>query len=184
MLWKLLIFIVGTLILLYFSRRSLRDPRSHGFYRFFAWEAILLLFLANVEVWFQEPASWHQLISWPLLIICCVPLILGVSALRSRGRPDGAKRADPELMAFEKTTQLVTGGIYKYIRHPLYCSLLLLAWGIFFKDPSLLGFLLAFLAGIFLFATARADESECIQTFGEEYRTYMQHSRMFIPYIL
>jgi protein-S-isoprenylcysteine O-methyltransferase Ste14 len=90
---------------------------------------------------------------------------------------------DPNLLAFEKTTQLVTSGIYAYIRHPLYSSLLLLAWGIFFKLPSLPGGLLALAATIFLVLTARADEAECIQFFGSVYQGYMHKTRRFIPFL-
>jgi protein-S-isoprenylcysteine O-methyltransferase Ste14 len=51
--------------------------------------------------------------------------------------------------AIEKTTILVTTGAYRYIRHPLYSSLLFLAWGIFFKAPSWPGGLLALAATFF-----------------------------------
>ena len=44
-----------------------RQPRSHGFYRFFAWEAILGLFLLNVDFWFRDPFAWYQIIAWTLL---------------------------------------------------------------------------------------------------------------------
>jgi len=43
--FKLIVFTLATLGIIYVSRLSLRHPRSHGFYRFFAWEAILALFL-------------------------------------------------------------------------------------------------------------------------------------------
>src|SRR5574340_411518 len=136
-MWKAIAFVFVTLILIYISRASLRNSRSHGFYRFFAWEAIFALFLLNVESWFQHPFSWYQIISWLLLIICIVPLISGVHALRGQGAPDKGKRPDAQLLGFERTTKLVTGGIYKYIRHPLYSSLLLSRGGIVVKDPSL-----------------------------------------------
>ena len=42
---RIAIFVGATLLLLYVSRASLRRPRSHGFFRFFAWEAILGLTL-------------------------------------------------------------------------------------------------------------------------------------------
>lgn len=44
------------------------------------------------------------------------------------GKP-ASHRHDETLMSFEKTTALVTTGIYRRIRHPLYGSLLFLAWG-------------------------------------------------------
>src|SRR5512136_389222 len=84
---KLAVFLAVSASLITISRASLRAPRLHGFYRFFAWECILALFLLNIDVWFQTPFAWHQLISWFLLLACLVPLVLGVHALKSRGKP-------------------------------------------------------------------------------------------------
>ena len=182
-MWNWIVFSFLTLFLIYISRASLRAPRSHGFYRFFAWEFILALFLINEKFWFQNPFAWHQLIAWTLLFAALVTLAFGVQALRARGKPVANREGDPSLLAFEKTTQLVTSGVYKYIRHPLYSSLLLLAWGIFFKLPSLVGGGLVITATLFLLATAKADESECIQFFGAEYRDYMQRTKRFIPFL-
>ncbi len=181
--WQIAIFLLGSVGLIYVSRASLARPRSHGFYRFFAWELILALLLLNLPRWFVDWRAWHQLISWVLLFACIVPLWFGVCALKNRGEADARKRAEPELLGFERTTQLVSDGVYRYIRHPLYSSLFILDWGIFFKQPSWLGLVLAFLSSLLLVATARRDEAECIQAFGAAYRQYMRRTRMFIPYV-
>jgi len=180
---KIILFLMGSAGLIAFSWKSLSHPGSHGFYRFFAWEAILGLFLLNMKYWFYKPFEWNQVVAWALLFLCLIPLIFGVHSLRTRGRPAKQREGDPSLLAFEKTTNLVTSGIYQYIRHPLYSSLFLLTWGIFFKSLSLLGTMLAITASLFLIATARADESECIQFFGGQYQEYMRKTRMFIPYV-
>ena len=182
-MWKLIAFVIGTSLLVYISQASLRQSGSHGFYRFFAWECILVLFLLNLEKWYFDPFSWHQLISWILLFASLIPLIFGVRSLRTRGQPTEERPGDPSLLAFEKTTALVTTGIYAYIRHPLYSSLLLLAWGILFKALSLPGGTLALVATSFLIATARADEAECVRFFGDAYREYMQKTKRFIPFL-
>jgi protein-S-isoprenylcysteine O-methyltransferase Ste14 len=106
----------------------------------------------------------------------------GVHLLRVIGKPN-QNRSDQELLAFEKTSSLVTVGAYKYIRHPLYSSLLFLAWGAFLKDPSWLGILLVSLSSLFLLLTAKSDESECLRHFGNAYQTYMQDTKMFIPFL-
>jgi protein-S-isoprenylcysteine O-methyltransferase Ste14 len=169
--------------LLYISRASVLAPGSHGFYRFFAWECILALVLLNIEVWFRTPFAWHQLISWWLLSVCLVPLYFGIRTLATRGKPVAQRDSEPQLFAFEKTSALVTTGIYRYIRHPLYSSLLLLTWGAFFKAPSWIGGLLALAATVLLYATARADEAECVRFFGPAYTAYMSRSKRFVPYV-
>lgn len=182
-----MLFLLATGGLAYISRLSLRQPRSHGFYRFFAWEIILLLFFLKIPVWFNTPLTWFQLISWFLLIICCVPVILGARLLKQAGKPPAGdsppQRQEEPLFEFERTTSLVTGGIYKFIRHPLYSSLLLLAWGVFFKQPDWAGLILALAASLFLAATASFEEQENIRFFGPAYRDYMRHTRRFIPFL-
>jgi len=182
-MWSAIAFVFFTLVLVYVSRNSLRLAQSHGFYRFFAWECILGLLLVNVDFWFIQPFAWNQLIAWTLLFACLIPLGFGFHFLRTKGNPIEKREGDPSLLAFEKTTNLVSSGIYKYIRHPLYCSLLLLTWGIFFKHPILTASTLAVTATVFLVFTAKADEAECIQFFGNEYEGYMKRTKMFIPYI-
>lgn len=183
MLWlQGLGLLLGSLLLIGISWRSLRRPHSHGFYRFFAWEAMLGLLVANAPVWFDNRFAAHQLLSWALLFGSLLVLFLGLHQLRSAGRPD-ARRDDAELFAFERTSQMVSSGIFRYIRHPLYCSLLLLAWGICWKQANGLTVGLALFASGMLYLTAKRDEAECQAYFGDAYGRYMQRSRMFIPWL-
>ena len=179
-----MVFAGASVALACVSRASLRAFHSHGFYRFFAWECILALILLNITVWFRTPLAWYQLVSWTLLITSLVPLSLGVHALAGRGKPVAWRECEPQLMAFERTSTLVTTGIFGYIRHPLYCSLLLLAWGVFFKAPGWIGGLLAAASTALLFATATAEEAECVRFFGDAYVVYMGKTRRFVPYLL
>ncbi len=171
---KLIVFLFISVPVLWFSWPSLRNRRVHGFYRFFAFEILFVLLLTNVDFWFLEPFSVHQLVSWTLLICSLLLAVHGFYLLRIIGQPHGN---------FENTTRLVIVGAYKYIRHPLYGSLLLLGWGILFKDLSLLAFLLTAITSVFLFATAKIEESENLAKFGVEYADYIKSTRMFIPYL-
>ena len=175
-------FVLGTAALVFVSRQSLLRPRSHGFYRFFAWECILALFLFNARAWFRDPLAWYQLISWTLLVLSLVLVFLGVHQLRQAGSLDAARR-DPSLLGMEKTSQLVISGVYRYIRHPMYSSLLFLAWGIFFKSPGWIDGVLALVCTIFLTLTTCIEERENIAYFGEEYTAYIQRSKRFIPFL-
>jgi protein-S-isoprenylcysteine O-methyltransferase Ste14 len=179
---KAAVFLAATAGLAYVSRASLLAPRTHGFTRFFAWETIVILFLLNVDSWFRDPFSWHQIISWCLLILSLALVLPGVHLLRRVGKPD-KQRDGASLVGIEKTTALVTVGVYRYIRHPLYSSLLCLAWGVFFKDPSWLGGLLAAVSTLFLAATARLEEVENLRFFGPAYEAYRKQTRMFIPFL-
>jgi protein-S-isoprenylcysteine O-methyltransferase Ste14 len=170
----LIVLAVGSAGIILLSWDSLRDPRAHGFYRFFALEAILTLFALNVEYWFRKPFSAVQIISGLLLVASLFLVLHGFHLLRVVGRPEGK---------IENTTTLVRVGAYKYIRHPLYASLLLLAWGIFFKDPSWIGGALAVAASLFLWATARVEEAENLTRFGASYAAYIKTTKRFIPFL-
>lgn len=179
---SVIVIVLGSLLILWWSRKSLRHPSSHGFPRFFAFEAILVLVVLNVQHWFTYPRSIQQIASSLLLIISIVLVIWGVVLLRYHGesRPtiDGATEFE-----WENTSRLVTTGIYHYIRHPMYSSLLFLAWGTCLKFVSLVTFLLAVVATIALFLTAKIEEAEDVIRFGDEYRSYMKKTWRFVPFL-
>lgn len=179
---QLLLLSIGTLILAYFSRDALRAPGSHGFYRFFAWECMLGALALNLGYWFRDAFSPIQIVSWVLLMASALLVASGVWQLRRQGQPGHRDHAE-DLHPLERTTKLVTTGVYRYIRHPLYSSLLCLVWGIFLKHPAWLPAILTLSATVLLVATARADEAECREFFGEAYAEYMRKTRMFVPYV-
>ena len=175
MIWlKLSVFAVVSVGIVYVSWDSLRDLRSHGFFRFFAFESLLILILLNLEHWFRDPFSALQIVSWLLLLSSLVLAVHGFHLLRVIGKPKEG---------IEDTTTVVTAGAYKIIRHPLYSSLLLFAWGVFFKDPSLPGGILTLAACAFVTATARVEEAENLDKFGADYAAYMRTTKMFIPFL-
>ncbi len=175
--------IIGSIAILALSWRSFSNPRSHGFFRFFAFELLLILIVLNSRTWFKDPASEHQLFSWALLIGSLFLAVHGFHLLYVMGRPLHTQPSSTNL-DFENTSNLVTVGAYRFIRHPLYASLLLLEWGVLLKNISIMGLCLAFGVSVFLFATARAEERENLERFGQEYKKYMARTRMFIPFIL
>jgi protein-S-isoprenylcysteine O-methyltransferase Ste14 len=110
-------------------------------------------------------------------------VLAGVHTLKRHGAAN-AQRDDGSFYEFEKTTQLVSNGIFSYIRHPMYSSLLALAWGAYFQDPSMIGSIIAAIASVSLWLTAVTDERECLAYFGETYANYMQRTKRFIPFLL
>jgi protein-S-isoprenylcysteine O-methyltransferase Ste14 len=172
---RLIIFIVISVGFIVWSWPFLRDPRSHGFFRFFAFEATVALILLNVMQWFQNPFSAHQIVSWILLATCLFLAAHGFYLLGTIGK---AKNYN-----IEETTALVKVGAYQYIRHPLYSSIFFMGWGVFFKDPSLLGIILVVAISTFITATAKVEEGENLSKFGADYAEYTKGTKMFIPFI-
>lgn len=181
MLETLIIF-MGSIALLYLSWGALSNPNSHGFYRFFAWEAILGLDALNFSVETANPLAPDQLLSTLLRVISLGLAIHALILLIKIGKPT-QERTDRALIGFEKTSSLVTIGAFKFIRHPMYASLLFFAWGEFLKQVSWLGVFLVLVASVFLWLTAKRDEEECLTHFGSEYRCYMLKTKRFIPFL-
>ncbi len=181
-MFRIALFILGTFFFIWFSRRSLRNPQAHGFYRFFVFEGLLLLVLLNQPYWFNQPLHPRQLFSWLLLAGSIVLVVKSFKLLKQCGGQ--AKRAAmPENHAFENTVHLVETGLYRYIRHPMYSSLLFLGWGAFFKHITFLTFALIGVLTILVFIVARVEEKENLDFFGADYGDYRQRTKMFIPYL-
>ncbi len=180
---QFLFFVILSIPVIILSWRTLFNFRSHGFYRFFSWECIIWLFLSNYKYWFLNPFSVKQIFSWIFLFWSVYAVITGVLLLKKSGNPI-RNRDDKKLFQFEKTSELVDTGIYKYIRHPLYSSLLFLTWGILLKNTTEALLIIALLSSVLLYLTAKFDEKECIKYFGGKYSEYINRSKMFIPFIL
>jgi protein-S-isoprenylcysteine O-methyltransferase Ste14 len=171
-----IILIAGTIIIVLFSWfLSIKHKRYHGIARFFSFESIFILVLLNHNIWFKNPFSILQVISWFLLLLSLYFAIAGYLLLKKIGKPD---------TNFENTSVLVKEGLYRYIRHPLYLSLFLLGTGIMMKDPGRVQIIFCLMNLFAVYFTARIEEKEMIARFGKEYQEYIKETRMFIPFIL
>lgn len=166
------IFILLSILLIAFT---LTRPHRHRVPRLFAFESLLALVLVNARSWFERPLSLRQLLSWILLASSLVLALHGFKLLRIAGAP----KED-----IENTTRLVSIGAYRYVRHPLYCSLLIGGVGVVLKSPSIFAFLLLLGVIVAVFITAKVEEEDNIKRFGEEYVAYKANTKMFIPYLI
>jgi len=157
------------------SLHSWRADESYGFFRFFGFESIAALVAWNSRAWFQDPFSAQQILSWALLLGSAGLAAHGFYLLRKVGR---AQRR-----VMEETEVLVQAGVYRFIRHPLYASLLLLGWGAFLKRLDWTGALLALGGTFFWIATAGEEERFNTTRFGERYQDYVRRTKMFVPFI-
>jgi protein-S-isoprenylcysteine O-methyltransferase Ste14 len=83
-----------------------------------------------------------------------------------------------------KTHALVTNGVYRRVRHPMYSAFWLNA----VAQALLLPNWIAGPAGLFgiallYFARVSREERMMLETFGEDYRAYMARSARLIPWI-
>jgi len=178
-MWQIMAFFVGALLLALFSRRVFSNLRSHGFFRFLAFVSGWAVITISASRWFQDLLSARQIVSWLLLIGSALLAASGFYLLKAVGKP--SPKGTSTNFAFEQTSRLVTTGPFRYIRHPLYASLILLVWGAMLKSGSLASIFFTLLATGFLFIAARVEEEENLERFGETYAEYMERTKMFVP---
>ena len=80
--------------------------------------------------------------------------------------------------------KLVTHGIYRWVRHPLYSvgSSLYISFGL--MSDSWFIILMGVLAFIVMAIRTPKEEANLIEKFGDEYREYMKRTGRFLPKIL
>jgi protein-S-isoprenylcysteine O-methyltransferase Ste14 len=79
--------------------------------------------------------------------------------------------------------KLVTNGIYRYVRHPIYLGSIIGAISIPIYALSFTGFLISLLAIPLFSYRIRIEEEMLVEEFGDEYIKYQEHTRKLFPFI-
>lgn len=82
------------------------------------------------------------------------------------------------------TGQVVTRGIYRYIRHPQYSGLILIAFGMLCGWATLTNIIMFPIIVMLYVRLAKKEEKNMISEFGDEYVVYMKKTKRFIPFVL
>ncbi len=80
--------------------------------------------------------------------------------------------------------QLVTHGIYRYIRHPQYTGFLLVTLGMIFEWATLPLLIMWLVLVVVYYRLARKEEADMALEFGPKYGEYRQRTGMFLPRLL
>jgi protein-S-isoprenylcysteine O-methyltransferase Ste14 len=80
---------------------------------------------------------------------------------------------------------LIKSGVYRLVRHPMYLSFLLLGLAQMLLLPNWLAGACGLIgAGLFFAFRMLREERMMLESFGEEYRSYMAHTKRIIPWII
>lgn len=132
--------------------------------------------LAVVWLWPGPPAwsvpAWVAVAGWALI---AVAVVVGVSGAGTLGRylrvhPRPAGRAE-----------LRTGGVYRYVRHPIYLAVLLGSVGEVLRSGRLEPAAGLLALALVLHLKADYEESLLRETFGEAYDVYASRVPRIVP---
>lgn len=137
-------------------------------------QLVLMTALALASPWGSSPRQTPVFQGALLVILLLVSAVFGLGGIARLGRNRTMfPRPRPE-------STLVTSGVYRWVRHPLYLSVLAgsLAWVAFWNTPS--GWTLWLAQAVFLDAKARREERWLREHF-PGYESYSRRVRRLIP---
>jgi protein-S-isoprenylcysteine O-methyltransferase Ste14 len=86
-------------------------------------------------------------------------------------------------MSRKENPELVTGGPYAFVRHPIYSGIILALLGTAIGLSVIWALPLALFIPYAIYSARREEEFMC-QQFGETYRAYMRRTKMLVPFLL
>lgn len=110
--------------------------------------------------------------------ICLVGLLLGLWAVWVT-----RKAKITILPDIRKGSTLISSGPYKYIRHPMYSSVLLFCLGLLFTNYNIYGSVCFLFLFIVLSLKVRYEEEKLLDYFSD-YKNYMLKTKRIIPYLV
>ena len=122
--------------------------------------------------------SHGVLSSIPAIIIFVLGLSIGLWALSHNQR--GNFNIQPKL---KEGCRLVMTGAYRYIRHPMYTSVITMMFAVLVSTPTLPEFL--FFVTLIIILVLKAKREEVLWCgHNAAYLDYQKQTKLFIPYIL
>jgi protein-S-isoprenylcysteine O-methyltransferase Ste14 len=189
MVFNLLVAVSLVALLAYMevrARSSRVEGRKGGYSRSFRQGVVLLPLAVGVLILLQLAGIIHADIAVPsgvrhTLVFCGYVLFWSALGLLVWARESlgihWAHAADFQVIPGQA---LVTDGPYRFIRHPIYTSLLLLFVGAELLVGSWLILLVVPLA-VLVYWQARKEELLLAKPFGQTYADYVQSTGMFLP---
>jgi protein-S-isoprenylcysteine O-methyltransferase Ste14 len=170
-----------------YARRASRNRQIEEHDQIYEIVLLTLAFVGYVGV----PAlylttSWLSFGDYPLqpiLFWAGIATNLAALWLFWRSHADLGRNFSIKLVIRERHA-LVTSGVYRLIRHPMYTSFLLWSLGQLLLLPNWV----TGLAGLFgfcimYFPRIRREEKLMLKAFGNDYREYMMRTKRLVPYI-
>ncbi len=112
------------------------------------------------------------------IIVFTLGTLLGIWALRHNQL--GNFNVQPKL---KENAQLITTGIYAYIRHPMYLSVIIMMFSTVIASPTILE--ISLFVGLIIVLWLKARREEALWSLhNQAYKYYISKSKFFLPFIL
>lgn len=183
-----LILITGMGISIYFRRKADRDTGEKISRKVDGSAMMTVIRIGGLILWLSplvylvNPAwmawskiglpEWMRWLGVGMGVLCVLGIYWLFSSIGSGITPTSATRTEHKL---------VTNGIYRWIRHPLYTvgSSFIVSFGMMADNWFIAMF--GILAFILMAIRTPKEEANLIEKFGDEYREYMQRTGRFLP---
>ncbi len=138
----------------------------------------LLVFLQFALIGLMLLFSKGIFSSFVAILVFLIGALIGLFALTHNQL--GNFNIQPKM---KENAKLITTGVYAYIRHPMYLSVLLMMLGVFIGSPTILEVLLLISLTIVLVLKAKKEEAIWSDE-TQEYLNYKKKTKLFIPFLL
>ena len=138
-------------------------------------QAVSYVLLWQNNFWARTPAGWRIAVSALFLIFAISLSWTATRALGPQWRMDAGLNADHEL---------VRAGAYRFLRHPIYASMLCVFIGTGLMITPWPWFLAA--AVVFFVGTeirVRVEDKLLVSRFGERFRSYARTTSAYVPFV-
>lgn len=138
-------------------------------------EGLAYSLLWQNRFWVRSPHGWRITLSVTFLAAASLLSWSSAHALGRQWRFDAGLNADHEL---------VTSGAYRFVRHPIYSSMLCLLLGTGFMVAPMLILLISTV--LFIIGTeirVRIEDNLLASRFGDRFRSYQHSIAAYIPFV-
>ncbi len=109
------------------------------------------------------------------IALCSIGLLIGLAGVRE------FHRHDTPISPLKPASELVTSGVFRYTRNPMYLGFVIITIGIAVAVNSLALLVATVLEAVLLqIAVINPEEQFLLEAFGSDFENYRQHTRPWI----
>jgi len=138
----------------------------------------ILAFLQYTLMGFLLYLNARQLNNGVSFALFFIGLIIGIYAVFNNGLNNFLIISE-----IKDGARLVTHGLYSYIRHPMYFSVIVMSFALIIKNINFLNLLLFGFVIVILFLKAKREEKLWSEK-TPSYKEYIKNTKMMIPFLL